>query len=276
MAYWWIENLEVHFGSSKHLIFLSFFFLETKCLIELHEVPQKGRADSQDGGCRASPSTVPPSPNGRRVMGYRGTGEPPLQLPCVAGLFWMGFAHLWETALPKMLGCNWCSASLLPFLPLKVMRSQHTLATKNKRTLFLLFISNENQQWSFIFSCHLIFFPALWSTQAGAHMLVNTHILGTFSLDDSGLEVLWKKDVVFHDCFVFPHQDLDWTGKKLNKSVWWASQSFSGWLPVVLLKTRASRRKDLSRWKKTKSPSAHACVRVWAHRTKENGKLRSC
>lgn len=40
-------------------------------------------------------------------------------------------------------------------------------------------------------------------------MIVNAHIWGPFSLDNSGLEVLQKKDVVFHGCFVFPDEVLD-------------------------------------------------------------------
>lgn len=56
---------------------------------------------------------------------------------------------------PK-LGRNWRPASTLPFLPLKAMRSEHALATKYKRTLFLLFIPSEKQHGSFIFSSHLI------------------------------------------------------------------------------------------------------------------------
>lgn len=40
-------------------------------------------------------------------------------------------------------------------------------------------------------------------------MLVNAHIWGTYLLDNSGLEALQKEDVVFHGCFVFPHEDLD-------------------------------------------------------------------
>lgn len=38
---------------------------------------------------------------------------------------------------------------------------------------------------------------ALWSAQTGARMLVKAHILSTVSLDNSGLEVLWKKRCCF-------------------------------------------------------------------------------
>lgn len=50
----------------------------------------------------------------------------------------------------------WHPASTFPFLPWKAMHGEHTLATKNKRTLFLLFILNEKQHGSFIFSSRLI------------------------------------------------------------------------------------------------------------------------
>lgn len=44
---------------------------------------------------------------------------------------------------------------------------------------------------------------------SGAPRLVHMCLsLGTFSLDNSGLEVSWKKDAVFYGCVVFPHEDL--------------------------------------------------------------------
>lgn len=192
-------------------------------------------------------------------------------------------------------------ASTLPFLPLNAMCSEHPLATKNKRTLFFLFIPNDKQRGSFIFSSHLInqTIPSLRWLRRGSlsspvrsaqkplkrcqarmqqeepgqppvrwrraarpplglmlaawccfcegksgcnsdrlsgldtdtspecsHALCSSQAMHrclwmpTFGAHFCGLEVLWKKDVVFHGCFVFPHDDLDWTGNELNGSVW--------------------------------------------------------
>lgn len=107
------------------------FSHQTKHLIDLHKTPQKGRADPQDGGGRASLATVGPLPDGPGVTMACGSPAPTF---CWAA--WLRGTQLWERALPEAQRFGH-PASTLPFLPLRATCSEHSLVTKNKRTLLL-------------------------------------------------------------------------------------------------------------------------------------------
>lgn len=127
------------------------FSHQTKHLIDLHKTPHKGRADAQDGGGRASPAPAVPLPN---ALGLQWDVDPLHHCHTLLNCLAEGHPAPGEDSAQSTALWAPCPHTSFPLFESNVQWTLFT--TKNKRTLFFLFIPNDKQRGSFIFSSHVI------------------------------------------------------------------------------------------------------------------------